>query len=57
MTRSQLSQLGKTLWDIADCPSSLDVLFSAHTDKFEALKEHKKGLKQQLFPSPEAVGA
>lgn len=35
---------------IADCLSSLDDLISAHTDKLDALKEHKKGLMQNLFP-------
>ncbi len=35
---------------IADCLSSLDVLISAHTKKLDALKTHKKGLMQQLFP-------
>lgn len=36
---------------IADCFSSLDDLISAEVDKIEALKEHKKGLMQQLFPA------
>jgi type I restriction enzyme S subunit len=40
---------------IADCLSSLDALIAAHAEKLEALKSHKKGLMQQLFPSPEAV--
>lgn len=40
---------------IASCLSSLDALISAETQKLEALKTHKKGLMQQLFPSPEAV--
>ena len=35
---------------IADCLSSLDALISAHADKLDALKAHKKGLMQQLFP-------
>ncbi|VFB02505.1 Type I restriction enzyme specificity protein MPN_089 [Chryseobacterium taihuense] len=35
---------------IADCLSSLDELITAHTDKLEALKNHKKGLLQNLFP-------
>ena len=30
-------------------------LIAAQTQKHEALKTHKKGLMQQLFPSPEAV--
>jgi type I restriction enzyme, S subunit len=38
---------------IADCLSSLDALLAAETKKFIALKTHKKGLMQQLFPSPE----
>jgi len=38
---------------IASCLSSLDALISAETRKLEALKTHKKGLMQQLFPSPE----
>jgi len=36
---------------IADCLSSLDELITAQASKIEALKEHKKGLMQQLFPS------
>lgn len=36
---------------IADCLSSLDELISAQARKVEALKTHKKGLMQQLFPS------
>jgi type I restriction enzyme S subunit len=40
---------------IAACLSSLDALITALTEKLEALKTHKKGLMQQLFPSPEAV--
>jgi len=36
---------------IADCLSSIDDLITAHTQKHDALKAHKKGLMQQLFPS------
>ena len=36
---------------IADCLNSLDDLITAEAQKFEALKTHKKGLMQQLFPS------
>jgi len=36
---------------IADCFSSLDDLISAQTQKIDALKTHKKGLMQQLFPA------
>jgi type I restriction enzyme S subunit len=35
---------------IASCLSSLDDLITAHTQKLDALKAHKKGLMQQLFP-------
>ncbi len=35
---------------IADCLSSLDDLIRAQGEKIEALKQHKKGLMQQLFP-------
>jgi type I restriction enzyme S subunit len=38
---------------IASCLSSLDELITAETQKLEALKTHKRGLMQQLFPSPE----
>ena len=38
---------------IADCLTTLDDLIAAQTQKHEALKTHKKGLMQQLFPSPE----
>lgn len=37
---------------IASCLSSLDALITAETQKLEALKTHKKGLMQQLFPTP-----
>ena len=40
---------------IADCLSSLDDLINAQSDKIEALKTHKKGLMQGLFPSVEEV--
>jgi type I restriction enzyme S subunit len=35
---------------IATCLTSLDDLITAHTQKLEALKDHKKGLLQNLFP-------
>lgn len=38
---------------IASCLSSLDALITADTQKLAALKIHKKGLMQQLFPSTE----
>lgn len=42
---------------IATCLSSLDALITAETQKHEALKTHKKGLMQQLFPTAEVVEA
>lgn len=42
---------------IADCLSSLDELITAQTKKIAALKTHKKGLMQQLFPVLEDVPA
>jgi restriction endonuclease S subunit len=36
---------------IADCLSSLDELITAQNQKLEALKAHKKGMMQQLFPA------
>jgi type I restriction enzyme S subunit len=38
---------------IGECLTSLDALITAETQKLEALKTHKKGLMQQLFPSME----
>ena len=40
---------------IADCLTSLDDLIAAQTQKLEALKTHKQGLMQQLFPSGSAT--
>jgi type I restriction enzyme S subunit len=40
---------------IASCLSSLDALITAQADKLDALKQHKKGLMQQLFPRPETI--
>ena len=40
---------------IADCLGSLDYLIAAEGRKLEALRQHKKGLMQQLFPSLEAI--
>lgn len=36
---------------IASCLSSLDEVITAHSQKLEVLKDHKKGLMQNLFPS------
>lgn len=36
---------------IADCLSSADDVITSQAQKLTALKEHKKGLMQQLFPS------
>ena len=40
---------------IADCLSSLDDLITAEDRKLEALRQHKQGLMQQLFPQPGEV--
>ena len=37
---------------IADCLGSLDDLTAAEIRKLEALRQHKQGLMQQLFPQP-----
>ena len=42
---------------IADCLSSLDNQITAELSQLAALKTHKQGLMQQLFPAPEATGA
>jgi type I restriction enzyme S subunit len=42
---------------IAECLTSLDVQINTESEKLDALKTHKKGLVQQLFPSPEGNGA
>jgi type I restriction enzyme S subunit len=39
---------------IADCLASLDDLITAQTQQLTALKTHKKGLMQQLFPALES---
>lgn len=38
---------------IADCLTSLDTQITAQAIKIESLKQHKRGLMQQLFPAPE----
>ncbi len=43
--------LGDEQQKIADCLSSIDDLISAEDKKLEALKAHKKGLMQKLFPA------
>ncbi len=40
---------------IADCLASLDELITAQTQKIDLLKDHKKGLMQQLFPRMDDV--
>ena len=37
---------------IADCLGSLDDLIAAEGRKLEALRQHKQGLMQQIFPQP-----
>ena len=53
----QLPKEEKEQEHIAKCLSSLDALITAESQKCDALKTHKKGLMQQLFPSPEEVEA
>jgi len=51
----ELSVISPTLAEkqkIAECLSALDETITAESDKLEALKNHKKGLMQQLFPQP-----
>ncbi len=40
---------------IADCLTALNTLITAQAAKIETLKQHKRGLMQQLFPAPEEV--
>jgi Restriction endonuclease S subunits len=42
---------------IAECLSSVDDLIAAQARKVDALKTHKKGLMQQLFPAPEKTAS
>jgi len=42
---------------IADCLSSLDAMIAAQAVNLDALRTHKRGLMQQLFPSPEDAEA
>jgi type I restriction enzyme S subunit len=42
---------------VADCLASLDNFVAAQSQKLDALKQHKKGLMQSLFPLPEEVEA
>lgn len=42
---------------IADCLASLDAMIAAQAEKLDALRTHKRGLMQQLFPSPERTAA
>jgi type I restriction enzyme S subunit len=55
-TKDDISNIGIPLpklneqQKIADCLSSLDELIAAQARKVDALKTHKKGLMQQLFP-------
>ena len=42
---------------VADCLSALDDLIAEQNRKTDTLQTHKKGLMQQLFPSPEEAEA
>ncbi len=37
---------------ISDCLSSIDALIAAEAGKLDAMKDHKRGLMQHLFPTP-----
>ena len=43
--------LPKEQQKIASCLSSLDEVIAAHSQKLDLLKDHKKGLMQNLFPN------
>lgn len=40
---------------VAECLGSLDDLITAESQKLDALREHRKGLMQQLLPQPERI--
>lgn len=42
---------------ITNCLTTLDTLITTANQALETLKAHKKGLMQQIFPSPEVVDA
>ena len=42
---------------VAGCLSSLDTQITAESNRLAALKTHKQGLMQQLFPAPDAATA
>ncbi len=42
---------------IAECLASIDDLIEAETERLDALKDHKQGMMQQLFPAVDEVGA
>lgn len=46
------AETGSEQQKIADCLGSLDDLIAAEGEKLEALRQHKQGLMQQLFPQP-----
>lgn len=46
----QKPKLTKEQQKIASCLSSLDDLIESHSQKLDLLKDHKKGLMQNLFP-------
>lgn len=50
MDISVLSPSPEEQQKIADTLTSIDELINAHSDKLEVLKNHKKGLMQNLFP-------
>lgn len=63
ITGGQLKDVGISLPSsqeqkkVTDCLSSIDDLITAQSQKLDALKTHKKGLMQQLFPVTDEVKA
>lgn len=45
-----ISENSKEQQKVADCLSSLDAVIDGHSKCLELLREHKRGLMQQLFP-------
>ena len=54
---ANLPELAEEQQKVADCLTSIDELITAQTQKIESLKNHKKGLMQQLFPAMENMTA
>jgi type I restriction enzyme R subunit len=55
--RQELETLNRVRLTDGEFQRLLDDLIAAESRKLDALKAHKKGLMQQLFPAPEGAGA